>query len=184
MEMSRDLVKAPGAKLESRSLSDGIARLRLATGKAERRVVLGSCSVKGGGFRHVYERMDPAAKFKTATVEKVTTDAQQTAGPAAPPARAEAFRADEFEPGGFACPWCGSKAGQIYCGRCAVNYCGGTRTIRVDGTEQFTCPTCRTTSGLIDADSLHGGSVHAGRKDTAAGLIGTEKKGLLSWRKE
>jgi hypothetical protein len=169
------------------SLDEGIARLRQAMGKPERRVISGVCSIHGHGFSIVYERTDPRSRFTISAVEKLTPDgAKAGTGPAAKRRQpAEAFNSRDFDNAGYACPWCGSTARRVYHPACSTNYCGGARTTDNPVTERFTCPRCKETFELVPAEVIHGqapGAEQAGSGDRR--LIEQAKRILLpKWRR-
>ena len=167
------------------ALDEGIARLRQALAKPERRVIAGACSIHGHGFSIAYERTDPRAQFKIATVEKLEPVSGDKAGGDTAPARhsgglpAETFSSGDFDQTGFSCPWCGSASGRVFHDRCATNYCGGAKTSDGNGEEHFTCPACKLTFGLVIADEIHASTVADQVRDGGRKLIEQAKRKLL-----
>jgi hypothetical protein len=148
------------------SLQEGIARLRAATGKPEKRVVFRMCSIERKSFTVAYERTDPRERFKIALIEKTDPVAgkgvAQATGASSEADKATSFSIEEFDHTGMSCPWCGDRRGMIYHDTCDTNFCAGAQTVRADGTPQFRCPICQVQFGLQAADTLHGKSVAAG----------------------
>ncbi len=173
------------------ALDEGIARLRQAMGKPERRVIFCACSVRGDRFSVVNERTDPRRRFTISAVEKLAPDSAGATGSgvsAKVPDRRpepEAFNAEDFDYAGFVCPWCGDSSGQTFHDRCGVNYCGGARTRDSSGVERFHCPACNESFKLVTADLIHGSSTAIESAKAAANrLIEEAKRKLLpKWRK-
>lgn len=181
-------LRGPGQADRLKSLDDGIARLRAATGKPERRVIFRVCSITGKGFSIAYERIDPRQTFKFVAIEKASpTDGAATSSPTVgqklgrmPAADPGVFSANEFDNSSLACPWCGSAKGQVYHNRCGTNYCGGARTGIPSGSERFACPACRESFDLVNTDEVHG-TTAAPRHEAGQGgsLIEQAKRALL-----
>jgi hypothetical protein len=85
--------KGTGAPLTS--LDEGIARLRSATGRPERRVLFVVCSVHGKGFSFVCERVDPRGRFKVSKPEKIVSSGSASVSEAR---STEAAKPETFSP--------------------------------------------------------------------------------------
>jgi hypothetical protein len=96
------------------SLLEGIARLRAATGKPEKRVVFRMCSMGNESFTVTSERTDPRERSTIALIEKTDPVAgkgiAQAAGAPGAADKAAAFRIEEFDQTGMVCPWYGDRA--------------------------------------------------------------------------
>ena len=175
----------PTAPERTDALSERIARMRSALGKPERRVIPVVCSNDGTGFLIIYERTDPRSRFKIAAIEKSAPDVnsgQAVVRPAEPAqVNAEAFGSDDFDNSGYACPCCRNASGRVYHDRCNTSYCGAQR-VREQGGEQFTCPTCRETFGLVTATTILGVSAKAAAAAPDQRLLGRVRTLLLPRR--
>lgn len=146
--MTKLPVKPEGGAGRQGSLDHVISQLRSKTNKPERRLVTVVCSSHGQGFDVVFERTDPRKRYKIARIEKNVPGAvgglpaRHLASSAATTA---SFDIKEFDNSGFACPWCRNTDGQVFHHECETYYCGGSRHVAADGTDLFTCPSCKKT---------------------------------------
>ncbi|MBZ9701591.1 MULTISPECIES: hypothetical protein [unclassified Mesorhizobium] len=155
-----------------------MARLRAATGRPERRTVNGRCSAGGGAFQIVFDRLDPAAQFKISSITKLDAEARSPAvARDGGSTDAESFSVLEFDTFGWTCPCCGDKSGWIRCNGCRTTYCGACRACAADGSDRFTCPTCKTTAKLHSATEIHGarGRAEIGGKGSQNKLLSQAK---------
>jgi hypothetical protein len=99
------------------------------------------CSVTGEPFRLVWQRNSKNELFTIHEIVKGHQDAnRQDAQDSGADAALQKFPIKEFYYTGICCPWCGSRAGLVYCG-CGDKLCGGARRWH-EGVEWFTHTKC------------------------------------------
>ena len=153
-------------------LADGLARLRAATGKAERRVVTTTCSKDEKSFSVVYERMDMRTSFKIASIKKGAASALVTVGKSATSEKPTSFSIADFDQTGLYCPCCMNEGATVFCHGCSTLYCGYGRTTD----NRFYCPRCKTYGILSPAESIPGDASAISTQSNAKQIGSTPRK--------
>jgi hypothetical protein len=150
------------ATIRREEFASAVATFRKATGKPEARIVPCRCAVTSKPFVVVFERISPAHRFQIARLlsdDASTAENKAYSGLSARKPARQSYDAGEFDWTGCACPFCGNRAGVVYCDECAETVCAGRVRSLPDGGQTFAChDACGATGTTGPAAHVHGGA--------------------------
>jgi hypothetical protein len=131
------------AETRQEAFANAVTAFRLATGRAEARVIPCRCAVAGAPFAILFERMSPAHRFQIARIEAceaiASGERKSAGGVFSRKPHQQSYEAGEFDWTGCVCPHCGNGAGVVYCNGCGETVCAGRVRPLPDGSKAFAC---------------------------------------------